>query len=289
MMTCKQSTSGWTSVLVALVGMMVGTTARAQWSPADINTLVWYDASDVTTITATNGTFLTQWDDKSGRGWTLSQLYYSSPQTGTRTINGLNVIDFTAANQESIHTASSSVAPSTNLIAIVVAAHDIDGAGKSIILFPDRFGLQVDGVYCGKDKTAKGINVAGNLGFGTTVMGTNITAAVLNWDASAALPGSFIRAFVNGTQIGSDNAYTLPLGASRLGIMSANNPGTTTDGAVAEVIITYSDNSSETREKLEGYLAWKWGLVDKLDASHPYKNVDPRDVPVNTGTMIFGR
>ena len=28
-------------------------------------------------------------------------------------------------------------------------------------------------------------------------------------------------------------------------------------------------------EKAEGYLAWKWGLVNNLPSSHPYKNSPP--------------
>jgi hypothetical protein len=29
-------------------------------------------------------------------------------------------------------------------------------------------------------------------------------------------------------------------------------------------------------EKLEGYLAWKWGMVSNLTASHGYKNFPPQ-------------
>lgn len=275
---------------MALAAMMVGSTASAQWSPADINTLVWYDASDTATITATGGTFVTRWDDKSLNGQDLAYLYYASPHTGIRTINGKNVVDFDEPNTESIWTSSNLSTPPSNLIAICVASYDTYLVNQTMLVnVPDRFGLGADMIYCGAGKTGKGINVAGNLGFGTTVMGTNITAAILNWDASAALPDSYIRAFVNGTQIGSDNAYTLQLSSAKLGIMSGNNPAGCSDGAVAEVIITYSDNTSGTREKLEGYLAWKWGLVDRLPPTHPYKNVDPRDVPENAGSMIFGR
>jgi len=40
----------------------------------------------------------------------------------------------------------------------------------------------------------------------------------------------------------------------------------------------WADNiniSLETRQKIDGYQAWKWGLVDRLPADHPYKNKPP--------------
>lgn len=39
---------------------------------------------------------------------------------------------------------------------------------------------------------------------------------------------------------------------------------------IGEVIVLPSDNKME-RQAMEGYLAWKWGLVGDLPPSHPYK------------------
>lgn len=47
---------------------------------------------------------------------------------------------------------------------------------------------------------------------------------------------------------------------------------------IAEIILVESPNtgvSGTIREKLEGYLAWKWGLVDLLPADHAYKSAAP--------------
>jgi len=35
--------------------------------------------------------------------------------------------------------------------------------------------------------------------------------------------------------------------------------------------------SAEDREKMEGYLAWKWGLQAKLASAHQYKSNPPRE------------
>ena len=43
----------------------------------------------------------------------------------------------------------------------------------------------------------------------------------------------------------------------------------------AEVIIFKTLLSEEERQRVEGYLAWKWGTVSSLDSSHPYKTAPP--------------
>ena len=61
------------------------------FSPLSLSPLAWFDASDTSTITESGGA-VTQWADKSGNANNANAG--TSPVTGTRTVNGLNVIDF---------------------------------------------------------------------------------------------------------------------------------------------------------------------------------------------------
>jgi hypothetical protein len=45
-------------------------------------------------------------------------------------------------------------------------------------------------------------------------------------------------------------------------------------GDMGEFVV-FSGDDDTTRQKLEGYLAWKWGTVATLDAGHPYKSAPP--------------
>jgi len=47
------------------------------------------------------------------------------------------------------------------------------------------------------------------------------------------------------------------------------------NGNIAELIIVDTDSSTGLRQTIEGYLAWKWGLVADLPAGHPYKSAPP--------------
>jgi hypothetical protein len=46
-------------------------------------------------------------------------------------------------------------------------------------------------------------------------------------------------------------------------------------GDVNEIIFLPYNYQDSTRQILEGYLAWKWGLTGLLPAGHPWKNASP--------------
>jgi len=60
-----------------------------------------------------------------------------------------------------------------------------------------------------------------------------------------------------------------------------NNAGTPTlltlpwAGSLGEILVYHSILPDSDRQKVEGYLSWKWGLEGNLPGSHPYKNAPP--------------
>lgn len=77
----------------------------------------------------------------------------------------------------------------------------------------------------------------------------------------------------NGTTVGSPVTitYTVPTASTtnqRLG-------GNSGDFEHQEVLMFRRVLTQPERELVEGHLAWKWGLVASLPASHPYKNTAP--------------
>jgi len=78
------------------------------WSPT-----LWLDASDAATITESGGA-VSQWDDKSSNGFDVTATGTAQPTTGTRTINGLNALDFDG---------------STDIMATATAKKIVDASG----------------------------------------------------------------------------------------------------------------------------------------------------------------
>jgi hypothetical protein len=66
----------------------------------------------------------------------------------------------------------------------------------------------------------------------------------------------------------SNASFTLQIGAC------GNNVFPHT-GYIAEIVILSSVATNAVRERIEGYLAWKWGLRSALIAAHPYRNRPP--------------
>jgi hypothetical protein len=114
--------------------------------------------------------------------------------------------------------------------------------------------------------------------------------SIIPYVASASLPltlGSFFRSTVGATfQLGQGINGTLPstLNDSQSGTMAPcsnivlganDNAGVPFSGSYAEILFFSTFLQPQQREQVEGYLAWKWGLVANLPSDHPYKNVLP--------------
>lgn len=74
----------------------------------------------------------------------------------------------------------------------------------------------------------------------------------------ASTGAAFPASNSNGITIGSTNASTFPYG-----------------GLIAEEVGMQWAFSTDERQRLEGWLAWNWGLAGKLPSDHPYKNSAP--------------
>jgi hypothetical protein len=46
-------------------------------------------------------------------------------------------------------------------------------------------------------------------------------------------------------------------------------------GDICEVLILNTHPTATNRQRIEGYLAHKWGLTANLPSDHPYKTVGP--------------
>jgi len=227
------------------------------WSPEDITTALWYDASDSDTITASGGS-VSQLDDKSGNLNHATQgVAGNQPTTGVKTIGGLNTInfdnDFLVFNDLTL--AETMVAIVYNPLAAVsqfMIASDGFGGAKS------RFYIMEDGADFGNSE----VNITDPTNDDTLTVSTvdgvgdGVNQAIYK---NGTLGGS-------GTTDRSSVATNFELGG-RLASLAEFD--------FCEVVIVYNDTTQSTRQKLEGYLAHKWSLTDELPADHPYKSNAP--------------
>ncbi len=110
--------------------------------------------------------------------------------------------------------------------------------------------------------------------------GVNNTAMTLN--TPTILSGHYnssdtrVRCGFNGTLTETASSGIVSSRTDPVGIGTYGNDSTTSMiGDIGEVVITAGNDSVLLRQKIEGYLAHKWGTTASLPSGHPYKTVAP--------------
>lgn len=239
------------------------------WTPAQIPTALWLDAADASTITL-NGSTVSQWNDKSGNGRNATQATAANQPTYNPTgFSGKPSLVFDGVNDDLRPTA-----PDGNTFAVYWV-----GFGSTNVTTPAQpwfnapffskvfrvGGLFKSGAsgqfqvgdYDGADKSVVVPYVFNTPAIFEASKGSGLLTARLNGDVS------------NTTSIGNSGGFP--------GIKLGTNYNDTIflEHTVGEYVHCNEPLSTTDRQKLEGYLAWKWGLQANLPAGHPYKNAAP--------------
>ena len=244
--------------------------APAAWTPADLTDLfAWYDPSDAATITEVGGS-VSQLDDKKATFDISQGVGADQPNTGTRTLNSQNVLDYDGTDAlERLNTFSLGLSDYT---VISVGQCDVntssmllnftEGTTRALQINKNTNSYQIF-VWHGATfrQLAHSDNGAPNDAF--------INSAVVNFNTD-------VKSYLNGgnEQVGVITTPAIDIDTIALGKWYVN-ASSRWDGAIGEVIICNAAISVSDRQKAEGYLAHKYGLTAKLPAAHPYKTVAP--------------
>ena len=241
------------------------------WRPDELGAslALWLDADDAATITL-NGSTVSQWDDKSGNGKHMVQATASAQPTYTTTLSahGRNVVGgdgtkfMDAANAFTGADSSMIVAGRINSISSYAGILGSSGSYGNLSLVYNT-SLNYSGIGFGANRIPGASNVlgAGNSGI-----------EYLQHEKDASPSVTYIK---NGGTISTGGAAgsTRGTGVHKLFAYAISPPYL--DGEAWEAILIDGLPSTTDRQKLEGYLAWKWGLEADLPAGHPYKSTPP--------------
>ena len=268
------------------------------WNPSMISTALWLDAADASTINATSGA-VNGWNDKSGGGVNFSSSSTLRPATGSESLGGKNVITFDGTNDNmNAGNALNSVWTGSAFNIFYAAKNNNADSISGIILSKNSgspFNLRQFASYIRNNRSELATHYTLDVSNFTTVGGsTNISnsqwvicsQAYTNTGSGSANTTTRVAMTVNGaveTPLVSSfagNLGTTPSASGLLSIGATVADGTQNalnlNGAIAEIVVTSSVLSTLNRQKLEGYLAHKWGLGANLPVDHPYKTVGPK-------------
>lgn len=250
------------------------------WTPAQLSPAMWFDADDASTITL-NGSNVSQWDDKSGNGRNATQATAANqPAYTTAGLNGKNVVTFDGSDNGDILTTNYNLSDTHTIVLVSKAGTQtsLPASGIRPLVMSTTTG---GGLLRGIGAFRQGLSSPLIDALDILIDNTRLTGVKDSWlpdeviIASDTYDGSTLSAWKNGS------TYSTPLSVVRTGFGKLQIGGVDDisvrrfAGTLAEVVVLDTSASTENRQKLEGYLAHKWGLAANLPANHPYKTAPP--------------
>lgn len=260
----------------------------ALWTPSNLSGVhIWNNAESITGLS--DGDSVSSWPDDSGNGNTADQATSGQqPTWEDAELNSLPVVRFDGTNDN-------------------LSYGDVDdldvGTGDFFLAFviePSAIGSNM--TIFSKNSAAAGqlfrVQSAGKLqlyvaGTGSFALGTTVLSAGTAYVTIAERTSGTAQIWLNGTSEDTD-ANSNSVSNANPCILGGQSSGTTNtwQGDIAEVVAGGSSISTDDRQKLEGYLAWRYGLEGSLPVSHPYKSAAPTTGAVRSlfgGNQLFGQ
>jgi hypothetical protein len=237
------------------------------WRPSDLGAdlALWLDAEDTDSITL-NGSTVSQWSDKSGNGNNVTQATASAQPAYTA-----GAVTFDGVNDALIAATSILTNNFTGTLTMMSVSSFLSGESGYLYGAVDTTG---SAFY----QSITQMTLANTLsGAASNLVNHNFTLPSMNI-AGAVYNNTIVNYSFNGniTNLAGTYNFAAPTTEFTLGNRrNGTSAATYWQGSHHELIVTNTALTVADRQKLEGYLAWKWNLVGNLPADHPYKTQPP--------------
>jgi hypothetical protein len=268
----------------------------ASFSPSSIQNLgLWVDATQITGYS--NGQGLTSWVESSSNA--RSNAAVSGPTYQTNVINSNPVVRFNGSSQ--YVNFGNYLNMGTEGISIFAVASYSNPSGTPYIVSKAVYGPGLGRWGLGHGyANSNSLLVTNTSSSGTTyeityadtATGARVHSGIWNRSTLALYSNATLMATTSAIDTGTaSNSFSLYIGA--YGNTAGSGPQTSgpnllMNGDIAEVAVYATALAPFFRQKVEGYLAWKWGLSNSLPALHPFKNAAPTATTLFTPSSFSG-
>lgn len=225
--------------------------------PVKSGLVAWYDAADRATITDAGAGAVSAWTDKSGNGYTLTEAT-NRPTTGTRSQNGLNVIDFDGTNDK-----LSSSCPADDISSCTFVVAKVDSLTDYRTLVAGN-GNDADCVRVNQTSGTIQNERQGLNGGALTVVGIGTSApfwVYSYWNGSSNVGVIAANSAGANFSAGANMAATFSsFTAGRTLVIGASNTTFFFDGWIGEIIRYNTVLSGPNFALVVQYLTTKWGF-----------------------------
>lgn len=245
------------------------------FSPLSISGLgLWLDGSDPLadgTSLATNTTVSTWYDKSSSNRNAISQ---ASPLAVSQSVTiGTDPYNILLFNQTGSYKVTYPSFPNTAYTVFMFArTTGIAFADTAVVSGPYSSGY---GMFIGNGPEGYLVTTKAGNGSAWNDSGANTPNLYLfnEWRiVSMTVSSDVLTPHVNGTAQDTRIGTTTAFSDLAIGRNTSVNPY---EGYVGEIIIYSGSLGTTDRQKIEGYLAWKWGIQTSLPTNHPYYTEKP--------------
>ena len=247
------------------------------WSPTMASLFAWYDASDNSTLTINSGIVEAIADKSLNNNSLLAGS--SSVKNQTLIPGGQNSLDVISMDGDDHYVTQNMNLPSSGNLSIFMVCK-IDAIDSPLDSILSAIGSTSFQFAAGNISEFRGQLAANGIGGSNTGVSTHgnlggvyrIFALTMDFTSSQQCLIYADGADITNTPI----AYTTKLGSPKTFRVFANRANAEKPSGFISELVFVENTDEATRQKMEGYLAHKWGTTDKLPSSHPYKFVTPQ-------------
>lgn len=221
---------------------------------------LWLDGNDSASMTF-SGSSVTQWNDKSGNG-----RHATSP-VGTITYTAGVGLNF-PGNAYMFSSLLATVQTESGFF----VARSTGTNSQGILGCYYIYNRSISAIDTASGGYLSLVALASSGGATSTIAFPRNADTLVSYNVSSAF-------WINGTARGTGPSPTFGTGgtAGTTTIIGSTQRNTSTawNGVIKEIIVYNTVLGTTDRQKIEGYLAWKWGLQGNLPVGHPYYSAAP--------------
>lgn len=260
----------------------IQTVTPITWFPNQISGLqLWFDAADNSTFSFSSGSNIQTWQDKSPNKYSVGQANVSlQPTLASAAQNSLSGVQLTTAAY--LFTACSNI-PNFSVgsqTSVFIAARNASANSGWNIVNTIWFTAAAGGTSRYHFSFNQGATA------GTTLFMNNALVGQVTSNATPPNSNAILGFTASGTSTtihtnGSSNGYggvSLPDANNATYFMfgdARNSSGTSSNIMIFEMVGYNRQVTTSERQQIEGYLAYKWGLLANLPQNQPYKSFPP--------------
>lgn len=243
------------------------------WSPADLGAglALWLDASDATTVDLDLSNNVEEWRDKSGNGRHYTQGTAGSRPGVNTTAFPHDAFDFSGGKFLS-NTTNPPTTGTTGTVMGCVFRRSSAGT-HTIPLGSNAAATGYPYYWFSNDQHFADLGGTGNPNSNTNAGDTATGNFVVVTTRLSGTPNADKTIRKDGTPLALTGGMAC---ASQPMQLVGRRQSQSTSDLLCEIILVIGDPLSQADwERIEGYLAHKWGTASKLPGGHPYKSAPP--------------